>query len=134
MSTDHSILSFLLGASAVPLPMLPAFIPRLGLLPLYRMRPLRGIVLSIAWLLAIVARNAMPGTLSNLLYGALLFFALAATIIEPQRVFVALNAPNHIPAKRALISDDVVILGYEDGGLVGVNSILTVLFSNKGVE
>ncbi len=114
--------------------MLPAVIPKLGLLPLYRMRLLRVIVLLIARLLSIVARNAMPDTLSNLLYGVLLFFALAATIIEPQRVFVALNAPNHIPAKRVLISDDVVILGYEDGGLVGVNSIPTVLFTNKGVE
>ncbi|MCP4166286.1 MAG: hypothetical protein GY759_10375 [Chloroflexi bacterium] len=117
MSIVLSILSFLLGALAVPLPMLPAFIPRLGLLPLYRMRLLRGIVLSIAWLLAIVTWNATPGALSNLLFGALLFFTLAATTIEPQRVFVALDAPGHLPAEQALISDDVVVLGYEDSGL-----------------
>ena len=95
------------------LPMLPAFIPVLGLWPLYRMRLLRAMLMITAWSLESAAWVIPPASLVALPF--VLLFTSPAAFLEPQRIFIPLIDPKHVPAPRAKIRDEDLVLGYEEG-------------------
>jgi hypothetical protein len=109
-----TILSILVAMAAALTPLLPAFIPRIGLLPLYRMRPIRAALILTAWALALAASvNTSP---SFIALPFVLLLSIPTIVLEPQRVFVSLNHPEHVPASQAHLGVGALVLGYEGEG------------------
>jgi len=108
-----SLVSLLLAALAVLTPMLPGFLPRMGLLPLYRMRLIRALLLGAAWGLAIVAGIQAHSSFVALPF--VLLLSIPALVMEPQRIFVALDDPAHVPASQAKLAEGALVLGYDMG-------------------
>ena len=109
-----SFLSIFFAAIAAFTPLLPAFIPRIGLLPLYRMRLIRAALIITAWALAIAA---CVNTLSSFVaLPFVLLLSLPTIVLEPQRVFVSLDDPEHVPKSQANLQGEALVLGYEDDG------------------
>ena len=107
-----SLLSILFAVTAAFLPMLPAFFPILGLTPIYRMRPLRGVLIAAAWVLATVILINKPGSYLHIPF--VLIFSIPVFLLEPQRVFVSLDDPEHISASEADIQENALVIGYDD--------------------
>ena len=112
MTQLFSFLSIFLAVFAAFTPLLPAFIPILGLMPLYRMRRIRATLLVAAWALVIAAWVNVPASFVALPF--VLLFSIPAIVLEPQRIFVSLDDPKHVPASRANIRGEALVLGYED--------------------
>jgi len=112
MSKAISFLSIVFALLAALTPLLPAFIPVLGLMPIYRMRLIRAILILAAWTLAIAA--LLNPTPSYFAIPFVLFFSIPTILIEPQRIFVSLDKPEHIPASQANVPDQALVLAYED--------------------
>jgi len=55
MTVLFSFSSISLALLAALTPLLPAFIPLLGLMPIYRMRPIRATLMTAAWVLVLAA-------------------------------------------------------------------------------
>jgi len=107
-----SFLSIFFAMIAAFTPLFPAFIPLLGLMPLYRMRHIRAILIITAWLLAIAAYVNAPAS-----YVALPFvflFSIPTFVLEPQRIFIPLVDPKHVSASQASVRGEDLVLGYED--------------------
>ena len=94
------------------MPMLPTFIPGIGLLPMYRLRLLRAIFLLTAWALAIAALIASPSSLWALPIVFLL--SIPTIVLEPHRIFVTLDDPEHVSAPQADFQGEALVLGYSD--------------------
>ena len=109
-----SILATLAAVAAALTPLLPAFIPRIGLLPLYRMRPIRAALILTAWALALAASVNMSPSFIALPF--VLLLSIPTIMLEPQRVFVSLNHPEHVPASQAHLRGEALVLGYEEEG------------------
>jgi len=107
-----SILAVVFAVLAAFMPMLPAFIPGIGLLPIYRLRLLRVIFLIMAWALAIAAFVATPSSFWALPLVFLL--SIPTLVLEPQRIFVTLDDPEHIPVPHADFQGEALVLGYTD--------------------
>ena len=112
MTTLLSILAILFAATAAFTPLLPAFIPRIGLLPIYRMRLLRALFLIAAWVLAIAAALSAPPSFFALPF--VFLFSIPTIILEPQRIFVPLDDPEHAPASQTQFQGEALVLGYAD--------------------
>jgi len=108
------ILSILFGIAAALAPLLPAFIPRIGLLPLYRTRLIRAALLIPAWALAIAAVVNTPSSFAAL--PIVLLLSIPTIVLEPQRVFVSLDDPKHVTTSQADLQDDALVFGYKDNG------------------
>lgn len=107
-----ALLSVTLAAIGALTPLLPALTPRIGLQPLYRMRLIRVVLLIVAWVLAIVA---LARTLASfVVLPFLLLFSILSALMEPRRIFVSLDDPEHVPASRADFEDEALVLGYGD--------------------
>jgi len=113
MTLLFSFLSIFIAVMAALIPLLPAFIPILGLMPLYRMRHIRATLIVAAWALAIAAWVNVPASFVALPF--VLLFSIPTIILEPQRIFISLDDPKHVPASRANIKGEAMVLGYEDG-------------------
>jgi hypothetical protein len=109
-----SLLSILAAAIAAFAPLLPAFIPRIGLLPLYRTRPIRAALVITAWALALAASVSTPSSFLALPF--VFLFSIPTIVLEPQRVFVSLDDPEHVPASQADLRGEARVLGYEEDG------------------
>jgi hypothetical protein len=107
-----SIPSILFAVAAALTPLLPAFVPRIGLLPLYRMRPIRAALILTAWALALAASVNTPPSFVALPF--VLLLSIPTIVLEPQRVFVSLDHPEHVPASQAHLRVDALVLGYEE--------------------
>ena len=107
-----SFLAIFIAVIAAFTPLLPAFIPQLGLMPLYRMRPIRAALIIAAWALAIAAFVNVPASFVALPF--VLIFSIPTIVLEPQRIFVSLDDPKHVPASRANFRGEALVLGYED--------------------
>ncbi len=114
MTQLFSLLPIFIAVIAAFTPLLPAFIPSLGLMPLYRMRRIRAILLVVAWAGAIAAWVNEP--VSYIAIPFVFIFSIPAIVLEPQRIFVALDDPKHVPASQAGLQDEALVLGYEDEG------------------
>jgi len=112
MTQLFSFLSIFIAMFAAFMPLLPAFIPSLGLMPLYRMRPIRAALIVAAWALAIAAWVNAPASFVALPF--VLLFSIPTIVLEPQRIFISLDDPKHVPASRENIRDEDLVLGYED--------------------
>jgi hypothetical protein len=109
-----SILSILVAVAAALTPLLPAFIPCIGLLPLYRMRPIRAALILTAWALALAASVNTPSSFVALPF--VLLLSVPTVVLEPQRIFVSLDDPEHLPASQSNLEGEAVVLGYEEEG------------------
>jgi len=109
-----SLLSILLAAIAAFTPVLPAFIPRIGLLPLYRLRPIRAALIITAWALAISAFVNTPSSFVALPF--VLLLSIPTIVLEPQRIFVSLDDPKHVATSEANLQGEALVLGYEGDG------------------
>jgi hypothetical protein len=105
-----SIFIAMIGAFA---PMMPAFIPMVGLMPLYRMRHIRAALIITAWVLAIAACVNAPESFAALPF--VFIFTIPTIVLEPQRIFIPLVDPKHVPASQANIRGEDLVLGYADG-------------------
>jgi hypothetical protein len=112
MITLLATLSILIAAIAAFTPLLPALIPRIGLLPIYRMRLLRALFLLTTWALAIAAAVGSPPSFFALPF--VLLLSIPTIILEPQRLFVPLDDPEHVSAAPAEIQGEALVLGYAD--------------------
>ena len=112
MSQAISFLSILFALLAALTPLLPAFLPFLGLMPIFRMRQIRAVLILTAWALAITALlSPQP---SYFAVPFVIFFSILTILVEPQRIFLSLDDPYHIPASLADIPDQALVLAYED--------------------
>jgi len=102
----------LIAMLAAFMPLLPAFLPSLGLTPLYRLRRLRAKLLIVAWIWAIAIWVYGLGSHTVLLFVPL--FSVLAVVLEPQRIFVALDNPEHVPAFQARLRGEALVLGHEE--------------------
>lgn len=114
MTQLFSYMSIFIAVIAAFTPLLPAFIPLLGLMPLYRMRRIRAALIVVAWALAIAACVNLPASFVAL--PIVLIFSIPTIVMEPQRIFVSLDDPKHVPASRANIRGEALVLGYENDG------------------
>ncbi len=105
----------LIAMLAAFLPLLPAFFPVLGLAPLYRLRGLRATLLIVAWGWTITTWVHGQGSYVVLLFVTL--FSVLAGVLEPQRIFVALDNPKHIPVSLVNLRNEALVLGHEEEGL-----------------
>ncbi|MEA3337676.1 MAG: hypothetical protein U9R25_17400 [Chloroflexota bacterium] len=105
-----SLLSIFFAVTAAFMPSLPAFIPRIGLLPLYRMRLIRAVLIIIAWVLAIIACVNTPPSFIALPF--VLLFSILTILLQPQRIFVSLDDPVHLPASQANLQGQALVLGH----------------------
>ena len=112
MTQLFSFLSIFIAVIAALTPLLPAVIPILGLMPLYRMRRIRAILIVAAWALAIAACVSVPASFFALPF--VLIFSIPTIVLEPQRIFISLDDPKHVPASQANIQSEARVLGYED--------------------
>ena len=113
MTTILSILAVLFALIAAFTPMLPTFFPGIGLLPMVRIRLFRSVFLISAWALAIAAYTTPPASYWALPF--VLILSIPTIVLEPQRIFVTLNDPEHIPASQAHFQGEALVLGYSDG-------------------
>ncbi len=95
-------------------PLLPGIIPRIGLLPLYRTRLIRAVLILTAWALAIAACVNTPSSFVALPF--VLLLSLPTILLEPQRVFVSLDDPKHVPPSQANLREEALVLGFEQSG------------------
>jgi len=95
-------------------PLLPGIIPRIGLLPLYRTRLIRAVLILTAWALAIAACVNTPSSFVALPF--VLLLSIPTILLEPQRVFVSLDDPKHVPPSQANLREEALILGFEESG------------------
>ncbi len=109
-----SFLSIFFAVAAALTPLLPGLIPRIGLLPLYRMRLIRAALIITAWVLAIAACVNTPSSFAALPF--VLLLSIPTIVLEPQRVFVSLDDPKQVSTSQANLQDDALVLGYEDDG------------------
>lgn len=107
-----SILALLAAVIAAFMPMLPAFFLRIGLLPIYRLRLLRAVFLISAWALAIAAFVSTPSSFWVL--PVVFILSIPTLVLEPRRIFVTLDDPEHIPAPQADFQGEALVLGYAD--------------------
>ena len=114
MTLLFSFLSITFAVIAAFTPLLPAFIPRIGLLPLYRIRLIRAALIITAWALAIAAFVNIPSSFVALPFVILL--SIPTIVLEPHRIFVSLDDPKHVPTSQANLQSNALVLGYEDGG------------------
>jgi hypothetical protein len=95
-------------------PLLPGIIPRIGLLPLYRTRLIRAVLILTAWALAIAACVNTPSSFVALPF--VLLLSIPTILLEPQRVFVSLDDPKHVPPSQANLREEALVLGFEQSG------------------
>jgi hypothetical protein len=95
-------------------PLLPGIIPRIGLLPLYRTRLIRAVLILTAWALAISACVNTPSSFVALPF--VLLLSIPTILLEPQRVFVSLDDPKHVPPPQANLREEALVLGFEESG------------------
>jgi hypothetical protein len=95
-------------------PLLPGLIPRIGLLPLYRTRLIRAALIITAWALAVAACVNTPSSFVAL--PLVLLLTIPTIILEPQRVFVSLDDPKHVPPSQANLREEALVLGFEEDG------------------
>jgi len=96
-----SSLSIFFAVIAAFTPLLPGFIPRIGLLPLYRIRRVRAALLLTAWALAIATCVITPSSFVALPF--VLLLSIPTILLEPQRVFVSLDDPKQVLPSQANI-------------------------------
>ena len=113
MITFISILAIFFAVIAAFTPMFPALIPRIGLLPVYRMRLVRAIFIVSAWALAITASLSTPPSFFALPF--VLLLSIPTLVLKPQRIFISLDDPEHLPSPQANFQGEALVLGYEDG-------------------
>ena len=106
------ILATLFGVLAAFTPMIPTFIPSIGLLPMYRLRLFRSLFLISAWALAIAATIGTPSSFWAL--PVVLLLSIPTIVLEPQRIFVPLNDPEHLPPSKTDFQGEALVLGYSD--------------------
>lgn len=109
-----SFLSIFFAVAAALTPLLPGLIPRIGLLPLYRMRLIRAGLIITAWVLAIAACANTPSSFAALPF--ILLLSIPTIVLEPQRVFISLDDPKHVSMSQANLEGDALVLGYENDG------------------
>lgn len=114
MNLILSILAILFAIAAATTPLIPAFIPRIGLFPLYRIRLIRASLIIPAWILAISTIISTPS--SFFAFPVVLLLSIPTIILEPQRVFVSLDDPEHIPSSQATLHGNAMVIGYEKDG------------------
>jgi len=112
MTQLFSFLSIFIAMIAAFTPLLPAFITILGLMPIYKMRYIRAILIVVAWALAIAAMVNEPVSFIALPF--VIIFSIPTIVMEPQRIFMSLDDPKHISALQVNIPDEALVLGYED--------------------
>ncbi len=112
MTQLFSFLSIFFAAIAAFTPMLPAFITSLGLMPIYKMRSIRAVLIVVAWSLTIAAMVNEPASFVALPF--VIIFSIPTIVVEPQRIFISLDDPKHISASQVNIPDEALVLGYED--------------------
>jgi len=95
-------------------PLLPGLIPRIGLLPLYRTRLIRAVLIITAWALAIAAFIATPSSFVALPF--VLLLSIPTVVLEPQRIFISLDDPKHVPPSQSNLQEDSLVLGFEEDG------------------
>jgi hypothetical protein len=78
------------------------------------MRRIRAALIVVAWALAIAACVNLPASFVAL--PIVLIFSIPTIVMEPQRIFVSLDDPKHVPASRANIRGEALVLGYENDG------------------
>lgn len=109
-----STLAVFFAVIAAFTPSIPGLIPRIGLLPLYRLRLIRAVLIITAWTLAIAAFIATPSSFVALPF--VLLLSIPTIILEPQRVFISLDDPKHVPAAQANLREEALVLGFEEDG------------------
>lgn len=114
MTNLLSSLSVFFAVIAAFTPSLPAFIPRIGLLPLYRIRFIRAALIITAWALAIAACVSTPSSFVALPF--VLLLSIPTILLEPQRVFISLDDPKHVPPSQANLREQALVLGFEGDG------------------
>ncbi len=112
MTTFLSVLAILVAVIAAFMPLLPAFFPRIGLLPIYRLRLFRAVFLIAGWALAIAAFLNTPSSFWALPFVFIL--SIPTIVLEPQRIFVTLDDPEHVPASKSDFQGEALVLGYAD--------------------
>jgi len=109
-----SSLSIFFAVIAAFTPLLSAFIPRIGLLPLFRIRLVRAVLIITAWALAIAAFITTPSSFVALPF--ILLLSIPTIVMEPQRIFVPLDDPKHVPPSQSNLQEDSLVLGFEEDG------------------
>ncbi len=107
-----SIFAVFAAVIAAFMPMLPAFFLRIGLLPIYRLRLLRAVFLITAWALAIAAYLTPRPPSGPCPFVFIL--SIPTIVLEPRRIFVTLDDPEHVPAPQADFQGEALVLGYTD--------------------
>jgi hypothetical protein len=95
-------------------PLLPGLIPRIGLLPLYRTRLIRAALIITAWALAVAVCVNTPSFFIAL--PLVLLLTIPTIVLEPQRIFVSLDDPKHVPPSQANLREEALVLGFEEDG------------------
>jgi hypothetical protein len=109
-----SSLSVFLAVIAALTPTLSGLIPRIGLLPLYRLGFIRAALILTAWALAIAACVNTPSSFVALPF--VLLLSIPTILLEPQRVFVSLDDPKHVLPSQANLREEALVLGFEEDG------------------
>jgi hypothetical protein len=114
MIARPSVVALALGAGASLAPVLTVVRPDLDPELIYRLRPIRrGLALGAVGLAAAVAlARPSAGRLALVPATALLG---AAAFLYPERVFVPLDAPPHVPAREVDLGDEALVLGFASG-------------------
>ena len=95
-------------------PSIPGLFPRIGLLALYRLRLVRAVLIITAWALAIAAFIATPSSFVALPF--VLLLSIPTVVLKPQRIFISLDDPKHVPPSQANLREKALVLGFEEDG------------------
>ena len=115
MNLILSVLAILFAIAAATTPLIPAFVPRIGLFPLYRIRLIRAYLIIPAWILAISTILSAPASFFAI--PVVLLLSIPTILVEPQRVFVSLDDPVHIASSQASLQENALVIGYEKVGI-----------------
>jgi hypothetical protein len=115
MNLILTVLAILFAIAAATTPLIPAFVLRIGLFPLYRIRLIRASLIIPAWILAISTIVSTPPSFIAL--PVVLLLSIPTILLEPQRVFVSLDDPEHIAASQASLEENALVIGYEKDGI-----------------
>lgn len=98
------------------LPMLVAFVPRLGVRPLLRLGQWKIALAMLSFSLTGIGYRLRPGRSRLVAWMAVTILGALSYVLVPPRIFKTLRFPTHLNAKTAYLGDNAPVLGFEREG------------------
>jgi hypothetical protein len=108
-----SLAGFVLGGIAAFAIPLVAFVPRVGVTTVYRLRPLRYALAAMGLAIALAQSRRPPASRCRLLLPITILCAGLSWVFDPARMFRMLDCPPHVPADRAGLGAEAFVLGLD---------------------